>query len=244
MKRFLTCLLLSSSLLADEAADVLSQSGVKGGIVVHVGCGDGKVTQALRASERYQVQGLTQDAAALPGIRETIHQAGKYGPVAVDSWDGQHLPYIENYVNLLVVEDAAAVAKAEIDRVLTPLGVAMLRKAGGGWDKIVKPWPKGMDEWTHYAYDSKGNPTSKDVLTGPPSRMQWVGNPRWSRHHDRMSSVSAEVSAGGRLYYIMDEGSRISILMPAKFALIARDAFNAPYSGRKPSRSGARISGR
>ena len=234
MKRFLTCLLFSSSLLADDSADLLSQSGVKGGIVVHVGCGDGKVTQGLRASDRYQVQGLTQDAAALPGIRETIHQAGKYGPVAVDSWDGKHLPYIENYVNLLVVDGGAAVDKAEIDRVLTPLGVAMLRKTGGGWEKIVKPWPKGMDEWTHYAYDSKGNPTSKDMLTGPPSRMQWVGNPRWSRHHDRMSSVSAEVSAGGRLYYIMDEGSRISILMPAKFALIARDAFNGTILWKKP----------
>ena len=109
MKRFLTCRLFSSSLLADDSADLLSQSGVKGGIVVHVGCGDGKVTQGLRASDRYQVQGLTQDAAALPGIRETIHQAGKYGPVAVDSWDGKHLPYIENYVNLLVVDGGAAV---------------------------------------------------------------------------------------------------------------------------------------
>ncbi|MCB1274947.1 PQQ-binding-like beta-propeller repeat protein [Prosthecobacter sp.] len=234
MKRFLFSLLFSSALLADDAADLISQSGVKGGIVVHVGCGDGKLTQALRANERYQVQGLTKDAAAVPGIRESIHEAGKYGPVAVESWDGKHLPYIENYVNLLVIEDASAVAKEEIDRVLTPLGVAMVKKVGGGWDKITKPWPKGMDEWTHYAYDSEGNPTSKDLLVGPPSRMQWVGNPRWSRHHDRMSSVSAQVSAGGRIFYIMDEGSRISILMPAKFALIARDAFNGTILWKKP----------
>ncbi|MFN0077372.1 MAG: PQQ-binding-like beta-propeller repeat protein [Prosthecobacter sp.] len=234
MKRFLLSFLLSSSLLADDAADLIAQSGVKGGIVVHVGCGDGKLTQALQVNERYQVQGLTQDATTVPGVREVIHQAGKYGAVAVESWDGTHLPYIENYVNLLVVEDAAAVSNEEIDRVLTPLGVAMVRKAGGGWEKITKAWPKGMDEWTHYAYDSKGNPTSKDALVGPPSRMQWVGNPRWSRHHDRMSSVSAQVSAGGRIYYIMDEGSRISILMPAKFALIARDAFNGTVLWKKP----------
>ncbi len=235
MKRFLALsLLLSVALRADDATDILTQSGVKGGIVVHVGCGDGSVTQKLRANERYQVQGLTKDAAAVLGIRETIHQAGQYGAVAVESWDGAHLPYIENYVNLLVIDDAAAVAKEEIDRVLTPLGVAMVRKAGGGWEKITKAWPKGMDEWTHYAYDSAGNPTSKDMLVGPPSRMQWVGNPRWSRHHDRMSSVSAQVSAGGRIFYIMDEGSRISILMPAKFMLIARDAFNGTVLWKKP----------
>ncbi len=232
--RLVTCLfLVSSALFADDASDILAQSGVKGGIVVHVGCIDGKLTSALRANEAYQVQGLTKDAAAVSVIRESISKTGGYGAVAVDLWNGKHLPYIENYVNLLVIEDAASVSKEEIDRVLTPLGVAMVKK-GGTWEKITKAWPKDMDEWTHYAYDSKGNPTSKDMLVGPPSRMQWVGNPRWSRHHDRMSSVSAKVSAGGRIYYIIDEGSRISILMPAKFVLIARDAFNGTVLWKKP----------
>jgi len=64
--------------------------------------------------------------------------------------------------------------------------------------------------------------------------LQWVGNPRWSRHHDRMSSVSAMVSANGRLYYIMDEGSRISILLPSKWQLIARDAYNGAILWKKP----------
>jgi outer membrane protein assembly factor BamB len=224
---------LCSPLLAGEAEDILSQSGVKGGIVVHVGCGDGSLTQKLRADERYQVQGLTKEAASVPAMREAIHKAGTSGAVAVESWDGGHLPYIENYVNLLVVDDAASVSKEEIDRVLTPLGVAMLRK-NGGWEKIVKPWPEKMDEWTHYAYDSKGNPTSKDYLVGPPTRMQWVGNPRWSRHHDRMSSVSAKVSSGGRIYYIIDEGSRITILTPPKWTLVARDAFNGTVLWKKP----------
>lgn len=218
---------------ADEASDILARSGVKGGIVVHVGCGDGSVTMKLRANNSYQVQGLTKDAASLPVIREALYKAGVSGAVAVSEWAGAHLPYIENYVNLLVVEDAAAVSKEEIDRVLTPLGVALIKK-GGAWEKVTKAWPKDMDEWTHYAYDSKGNPTSKDMLVGPPSRMQWVGSPRWSRHHDRMSSVSAKVSAGGRIYYIIDEGSRISILMPAKFMLIARDAFNGTVLWKKP----------
>ena len=225
--------LLCSSLIADEAEDILSRSGVKGGIVVHVGCGHGMVTRKLRANDSYQVQGLTKDAEKVPAIREEIYKAGSYGPVAVEAWDGRHLPYIENYVNLLVVEDAASVSRGEIDRVLTPLGVAMVRK-DGGWEKIVKPWPEKMDEWTHYAYDSKGNPTSKDYLVGPPTRMQWVGNPRWSRHHDRMSSVSAKVSSGGRIFYIIDKGSRITILTPPKWTLVARDAFNGTVLWEKP----------
>jgi outer membrane protein assembly factor BamB len=226
--------LAASVAAADDASDLLTASGVKGGVVVHVGCGDAELTRRLKADERYQVLGLTSDAAAVPALREKLYEAGVSGAVAVEAWGGKHLPYIENFVNLLVVDNGATVPKEEIERVLAPLGVAMLRKAGGGWDKIVKPWPKEMDEWTHYAYDSKGNPTSKDTLVGPPSRLQWVGSPRWSRHHDRMSSVSAKVSAGGRIFYIMDEGSRISILMPAKFSLIARDAFNGVVLWKQP----------
>ncbi|MEY4483950.1 MAG: hypothetical protein RL693_1402, partial [Verrucomicrobiota bacterium] len=224
---------LSDAEAASEAKVLLQTSGIKGGIVVHVGCSDGKLTAALKANDSYQVQGLTGDASAVMAAREAVSKAGVYGAVAVDSWDGKTLPYIENLVNLLVVEDPAMVSKEELLRVLTPNGVAMVRK-NGGWEKIVKPRPPEMDEWTHYAYDSKGNTTSKDLLVGPPKRMQWVGNPRWSRHHDRMSSVSAMVSSGGRIFYIIDEGSRISILMPAKFMLVARDAFNGTVLWKKP----------
>lgn len=235
MKRFLPFFLaFSSPLLADEASDLLKLSGIQGGFVVHVGCGDGKLTAALKANDSYQVQGLSKDASAIPAAREAVAKSGAYGAVSLDAWDGKGLPYIENLVNLLVVEDANAVPRAEIDRVLTPDGVAMVRKADGGWEKVVKPRPAEMDDWTHYYYDSKGNATSQDRVVGPPNRMQWVGSPRWSRHHDRMSSVSAMVSSAGRLYYIMDEGSRISILMPAKFALIARDAFNGTLLWKKP----------
>lgn len=227
-------LALQTTLRADEASELLAQSGIKGGVVVHADCGDGSLTLKLRPSAAFQVQGLLRGTPAeVQALRLKAQQAGLSGVIGIDSWAGEHLPYIENFVNLLVVEKPGDIKREEILRVLAPLGVAMLRQAGR-WEKISKPWPKEMDEWTHYAYDSKGNPTCRDMLVGPPSRMQWVGSPRWSRHHDRMSSVSAKVSAGGRLFYIMDEGSRISILMPAQFALIARDAFNGTVLWKKP----------
>ena len=59
-----------------------------------------------------------------------------------------------------------------------------------------------------------------------PRHFQWVGGPKWSRHHDRMSSLSAAVSAKGRLFHIMDEGSKASALAAPNWQLTARDAFN------------------
>ncbi len=222
------CALTSSALAASpeaEAKTIVQTAGIKGGIVVQLGIGDGKLTAALRVNNSYQVQGLDTDAKKVAAARESIYATGKYGPVAVEKFDGKLLPYIDNFANLLVAEDLGGISMAEVNRILVPNGVAMIKK-GGQWTKSVKTKEAKFDDWTHYYYDAKGNAVSKDTQVGPPERLQWVGNPRWSRHHDRMSSVSAEVSANGRLFYIMDEGSRISILLPSKWQLCARDAFN------------------
>lgn len=42
----------------DLARDILDATGVKGGLIVHLGCGDGKLTAALRVNDRYLVHGL------------------------------------------------------------------------------------------------------------------------------------------------------------------------------------------
>ena len=181
---------------ADDARQILQTSGVKGGIVVQLGLGDAALTRALRANDSYQVVALDADAKKVAAAREAIFDAGKYGPVSVQEFSGAQLPFIDNLVNLLVAENLGSVPRAEALRVLVPNGV-LLTKSGGQWQKTVKPKDAGLDEWTHYFYDAKGNAASKDSVVAPPERLQWVGGPRWSRHHDRMSSLSAQVTAAG-----------------------------------------------
>jgi outer membrane protein assembly factor BamB len=105
---------------------------------------------------------------------------------------------------------------------------------GAEWTITVKPRPAEIDDWSHYLYDSTGIAISHDTIVGPPKHYQWIGSPKWSRHHDRMSSFNAGVSANGRLFYMMDEGSRNSILLPPKWMLIARDAFNGTVLWKRP----------
>ena len=226
------CTALSTVLLVrgvaaadDQAAEILKATGVRGGLIVHVGCGDGTLTAALRANDSYLVHGLDRDVANVEKARKYVHSRGLYGNVSVDQWDGQQLPYVDNFVNLLVSDRPVESIKEEVLRVLCPDGIAYV-KQGGGWTKTVKPRPKEMDEWTHYLHDATNNPVAHDSLVGPPRHLQWVGSPRWSRHHDRMASMSSLVSTGGRMFYIMDEGSRGCLQLPAKWKLIARDAFN------------------
>jgi len=208
-----------------QAREILDATGVAGGVIVHVGCGEGKLTAALAANDSYLVHGLDADASNVAAAREHIQSLRLCGKVSVEQWSAAGLPYVDNFVNLLVVEKTGCVPKEELLRVLVPGGVAYTR-SGDVWEKLVKPWPKGMDQWTHYLHDPTNNAVAHDSLIEPPARYQWVGGERYGRQHDHMSSVSAVVSAAGRVFYIFDEAPRASILTPPEWRLIARDAFN------------------
>jgi len=224
------CLLLCAGGADGEetGAAILAKAGVTGGLVVHLGCADGRLTASLWQGESYCVHGLDADPANVRSARKRIESLGLYGKVSVDGFDGARLPYVDNMVNLIVADGRVTVPKDEIMRVLVPGGVAVI-----GGRKSVKPRPGNIDEWTHYLHGPDNNAVADDTVAGPPRHFQWQGGPKWSRHHDRMSSVSALVSSGGRLFYIFDEGSTASIMLPSRWALVARDAFNGKVLWRK-----------
>ena len=207
------------------ARQILQETGISGGLVVHLGCQGGKLTAALRTGESYLVHGLDADPQNVQTARRYAQSLGLYGKVSVDQLSGGRLPYIDNLVNLIVAENPSQVSADEMMRVLAPGGVAYV-KSGAEWTKTIKPRPQQIDEWTHYLHDPSNNAVAHDTEVGPPRHMQWVAAPNWSRHHDHMASLSALVSAGGRIFYIMDEGPRESILLPSEWFVIARDAFN------------------
>lgn len=206
--KWLSWMLLSSISVgmarAESGREIIEATGVQGGVVVHVGCGDGELTGELRRGGRYVVHGLDVDGENVAKARRKLLAAGVYGPVSVDRFDGRRLPYIDNCANLVVASSPGSVTGGEIMRVLVPGGVAYVKQAGR-WSKTVKPRPEQMDEWTHYLHDPTNNAVAHDSLIEPPARYQWVGGLRYGRQHDHMSSVSAVVSSAGRVFYIFDE---------------------------------------
>jgi len=217
----------------ETAREILDATGVHGGVAVHVGCGTGELAAAFGQRNGFLVQGLDRSDEKIVAARRRAEELGLCDKVSFSRFDDEQLPYIDNLVNLLVVETDDPPSEAEMLRVLCPEGVAYI-KHGERWEKLVKPRPVEMDEWTHYWYDAGGNPVSRDRFVAPPEHLQWVGGPRWGRHHDHMASTSAMVSAGGRVFYIFDEGSTASIVLPARWQLIARDAFNGVVLWKRP----------
>ena len=180
------------------------------GSIVHCLCGDEATAGKLRA------------AVGQRGLRR----------VTVECSPGPRLPFADNVVNLLVAADGGAVPKAEVMRVLCPKGVARV-----GRDTWVKPWPKSIDEWTHYLHDATGNALARDAVVDEPYRMQWAAGPKWARHHNSIQGLSAWVSAAGRMFAILDEAPPgQGADAPDDWALVARDAFNGLPLWRKPIR--------
>ena len=218
-----------------ELGHLVRESGVKGGLIVHLGCGDGTLTAALRINERYLVHGLDRDPQTVAVARRNIQSLGLYGAVSVDVWDGESLPYADNLVNLIVAEDLSSTDMKEVLRVLAPRGVALIKTADG-WRKSVKSWPREMGEWTHSRQGPGNNPVTADTLVGPPRGLQWTCDPMWLRSHAFTSSFSAMVSAQGRVFYILDEAPTgiAQDAVPEQWTLIARDAFNGILLWKQP----------
>ena len=216
---------------AQSAKDVLKATGIRGGLVVHVGCSDGKLTAALRAGDSYLVHGLNTDAEQVAEAREYVRSLGIYGKVSADTFDGRRLPYVDNLVSLMVVEDLGEVSADEVMRVLAPRGVAYVKR-NGKWQKTVMQRPEDIDEWTHYLYNASGNAVSGDRLVGPTRYLKWVAGPLWSRSHEYTPSLAAMVSAGGKIFSIHDDGVRgvTDKRVGDRWMVHARDAFKWPAS--------------
>ncbi len=202
----------------------------RGGIVVHIGCGDGELTATLRGRDRVVVHGLDSDPANVREARSLLRERGLYGPVSVAKFDGERLPYADDLVNAVIVSDAARfdIAPAEIARVLRPGGTSWIEATAGEWTRSTKPWPAEIDDWSHFLHDASNDCTAKDRRVAPPQRMIWRCGPLWARSHEHTSSLVAMVTAKGRIYYIFDEGltSLTGAGIPERWTLIARDAFN------------------
>lgn len=210
-------------------AGVVEDSGIKGGIIVLIGCKDGKSLAELLVNDRFLVHGLDVDATRIAEVRDSLRSDRLYGTVSAAVYDGEHLPYTDNLINLLVLEGSQSrLSQEEMLRVLVPGGVAMVNGK-----KIIKPVPPGIDEWTHFLHEADNNAVANDTVVAAPRTIQWVSYPKWARSHEEAASVSAVVSARGRVFAIIDEAPNVSIRFMADWKLVARDAFNGTLLWKK-----------
>ena len=221
-------------------ASVLAESwnpqaaGVAGGLMVVIGQQGTDSALAAVQTGPFLAQVLLGEEAAVTVLRDALHRRGVYGLVSVDRFGGDgKLPYAENLVNLVAITEGELAKRflGECVRVLCPYGAlvvpagsiseADLQAAGLSlagqigiaqrWQVARKPWPAGMDSWTHPRHGPDGNAVSRDILAGPPRRVRWVAGPA--------QEVSNLVVSEGRNFYA---------------GVLARDGFNGLRLWERP----------
>lgn len=232
---------VSSAMVAGEptadstAAWLVDWAGCDAGLCVHVGCGVGKLTGELAQSDRFFVEGLEPDGDLVRAARRDL--AAQYGSVTVRKCSLEKLPYAENLVNLVVVDNIVQHDPPlnEILRVLRPGGVALVglsAEAAGSGQRLASEQlqrllgeagvegfevREGHGTWARI---EKPWPADLDQWTHP--RYDATGNAvcgdavsgpprriRWIA--GPMRAAGYQVSADGRNFYA---------------GIVARDAFN------------------
>jgi hypothetical protein len=147
---------LTSPLQAGGPEVILDKSGVKGGLIVHLGPTSGH-SASLKQNDRFFVHCLDTDSKRIEEARRELVSRGLYGGVSLMHLTEYRLPYVDSLVNLLLVEEPANISREEMMRVVTPLGVLCIKERGQR-TKTVKPWPNEIDEWTHFLHNPPRTP--------------------------------------------------------------------------------------
>jgi len=227
---------ICSMAAAQDAKQILDASGVQGGLVVVIGCDRPKLLTELQANDSYLVHGIDRDPGTVATARTYLRKEGLYGLVTASQWEGSQLPFVDSLVKLIVVtKDAKQVSQDELMRVLSPGGVVIsLQSPASSFQPVKKPWPEELDQWSHFLHDASNNAVSRDTVVGPPRGLRWTCGPEYARSHEHFASMSAMVTAGGRVFYIIDEGPISSVYLPPKWKLVARDAFSGVLLWQRP----------
>ena len=232
------------NLFVSEKWSSATKRDAPGGLIIHVGA-DGVAEAAAQARDgRFLIHFLCRNRAAAEKASAAVVAHNLAGKATVSVFDGVHLPFVDDCVNAIHVSDAGCqVSGEEIERVLVPRGIAVgpascipvpAAQSGNGLVTYTKPVRSTIDDWSHNLYNAGNAGVSRDMEAGSPRHMQWTTGPQFSRSHDGNSSILSMVSAGGRVFYIMDEGSTAFLSLPSKWNLVARDAFNGKLLWRKP----------
>jgi outer membrane protein assembly factor BamB len=207
-----------------RAADLFRELGSPSGLIVHVGCGDGRLTAGL-VRDGAVVFGLDAERANVEAARARFLKDGVNGRATADLIRRGAIPLVDGTAALVIVGDPDSAPMPEVMRVLAPGGIAWVRSRAQ-WRRIAKPRPANIDAWTHYLHGPGNNAVAADSVVDRPFHFRWTGGPVWQRSHDFLASMSALVADDRRLFYIFDEGETSSMAFPPRWTLAARDAFS------------------
>ena len=226
------------------AGQIVSLAGTDRGVCSILGANDPALACELAGEGKFVVHVIDPDRSRVESGRKTADQQLSYGRyLCIETGEFSHLPYADNTLDLLIAshdEVAGKLPKAEILRVLRPLGRAVIRggKAGKGglqdwltdggrivekpglWAVLIKPEPAGVDDWSHWEHAPDNNPVSTDKVITAPYLTQFFGLPYY------ISMPAITTVAGGRTFTAVGHIAHHEREEPWLNTLIAQNGYN------------------
>ena len=176
-----------------EAKAALEKIGVRKGICVVLGLprGDqGGFVMALAQKSELLVYVQLSDLRAMSRVQKAAEAAGLLGRrVCVAKGAPERIHLADNLADAVLVYSGGNVRDAELLRVLRPGGKALV-----GGKTIVKPAPKGTDDWSHPYHGPSNNPQSTDEFARAPYLTQYLARPNFA------CTPTVTVASGGRVF--------------------------------------------
>ncbi|MBM4017846.1 MAG: hypothetical protein FJ288_05875 [Planctomycetes bacterium] len=125
----------------------------------------------------------------------------------------------------------AGAPKDEILRVLRPQGKAII----GRGEEWTKPFPPGVDDWTHHYHGPDNNPLSADRAARAPYLTQFIAEPRYA------PAPQAVVASAGRLFLALGHVAWHQREEPWLNTLVALSGYNGSLLWKRPLTPGIMV---
>ncbi|MHC4656302.1 MAG: outer membrane protein assembly factor BamB family protein [Planctomycetota bacterium] len=228
----IACMLFQPTISASRTLPVLEKIGVTRGICVVLG--DTKCELALKLSSHSELLIYVQlpREKDVEAARKTVDAAGFYGTrIFVEKGDLTRLHLADNIADALVaVGDATGISTAEALRVVRPQGKALL-----GRKVLTKPFPKGMDDWSHPYHGPDNNPQSQDQIARAPYLTQFLAGPRYA------PVPQVAVSSAGRVFKAFGHVAFKNREEPLLNKLVAFNGYNGTVLWKRDLTEGVMI---
>lgn len=217
----------------DNAEIFLDKIGIRQGICVLLGDTKGDLAVSLVRSSRLQIYVQLPNDNQVQAVSKKAHKAKLYGTrIYVEKGTYRRIHLADNIADAVIVIGTAItkVSKNEIERILNPLGKAILGKR-----IITKDFRKGIDDWSHPYHGPDNNPQSSDQFACAPYITQFLGEP-W---YGPLPAVT--VASGGRIFKAFGHIAIKRREWPWLNTLIALNAYNGTILWKRKLKPGFMI---
>ena len=161
----------------NEPKQIIKEIGLSRGICVLLDDKDCKLAIKLARESDLLIYVQLTNVRDVEAARQLVDDAGFYGSrIFIEKGELSRIHLADNLADVLIkVDKKTNITEAEALRVIRPQGKAFIDNK-----KLIKPFPEGIDNWSHPYHGPDNNPQSNDQIARGPYLTQFLAEPYYA----------------------------------------------------------------